>query len=156
MIFSGTNYFGNNKVFLLDKGMWKLYDLNQINSFEVRKNTEKKEFSILIGTEEFILQKKADIMPTEFSLYQNYPNPFNPTTMIRFALPKQSNVSLKIFNLLGQLVNEILDNKTFDAGYYEIEFDGKQLASGVYLYMIEANTAGGKQFIETKKMLMMK
>ncbi|MDY0083036.1 MAG: T9SS type A sorting domain-containing protein [Ignavibacteriaceae bacterium] len=156
MNINGIGNFADQEVYLLDKSLTKFYDLKSSSAFKVQKGIGAKNFSVLIGTNEYILQKQTGMMPTEFSLSQNYPNPFNPTTMIRFALPKQSNVSLKIFNLLGQLVNEILDNKTFDAGYHEIEFDGKQLASGVYLYMIEANTAGGKQFIETKKMLMMK
>lgn len=153
---TGTENFADKEVYLLDKSLSKLYNLKTSESFTIRKNTGSKNFSILIGSSEYILQKQTGMIPTEFSLSQNYPNPFNPSTMIRFALPKQSNVTLKIFNLLGQLVSEVLDNKVFEAGYHEIEFDGRQLASGVYLYMIEANSAGGKQYIQTKKMLLMK
>ncbi|HQI39574.1 MAG: hypothetical protein B6D44_11440 [Ignavibacteriales bacterium UTCHB2] len=156
MNITGMENFADLEVYLWDKSLSKLYDLKTSSSFNIRKNVPLKKFSVLIGSNEYILQKQTGMIPTEFSLSQNYPNPFNPSTMIRFALPKQSNVSLKIFNLLGQLVTEVLNNKTFEAGYHEIEFDGRQLASGVYLYSIEANTVGGKQYIATKKMLMMK
>ncbi len=156
MNITGMENFADLEVYLWDKSLSKLYDLKTSSSFNIRKNVPLKKFSVLIGSNEYILQKQTGMIPTEFSLSQNYPNPFNPSTMIRFALPKQSNVSLKIFNLLGQLVTEVLNNKTFEAGYHEIEFDGRQLASGVYLYSIEANTVGGKQYIATKKMLLMK
>ncbi|HRN25150.1 MAG: T9SS type A sorting domain-containing protein [Ignavibacteriaceae bacterium] len=156
MVFSGINNFANNKIFLLDKNLWKLYDLSKINSFVVRKNLEKKEYSILIGTEDFILQKKADIMPTEFSLSQNYPNPFNPTTRIMFSLPQQSNVSLKVYNTLGQLAFEVINNQTYEAGYHEVVLDGSQLASGIYLYQLQTNSSGSKPFVETKKMILIK
>lgn len=155
MIISGTNYFGNNKVFLLDKGMWKLYDLNQINSFEVRKNTEKKEFSILIGTEEFILQKKADIMPTEFSLYQNYPNPFNPNTKIRFSVPidekrKTQEVNLVVYDILGNEVATLI-NEQKEPGFYEVEFNASKFSSGVYIYRLQSGS-----YIASKKMIVLK
>ena len=53
-------------------------------------------------------------MPTEFALYQNYPNPFNPTTKIRFSVPQQSSVSLKIYNILGELAAELISNQMYE------------------------------------------
>ena len=85
--------------------------------------------------------------PREFALAQNYPNPFNPTTTIRYALPQRSRVTLTVFNTLGQqlatLVNEIQD-----AGYHDIRFDASGLASGVYLYRLQAgNVAMTKRLL---------
>ncbi len=86
----------------------------------------------------------------EFTLDQNYPNPFNPSTNISFTLPQQSNVSLKVYNLLGQevvtLVNEI---KT--AGQHSVSFDASQLSSGMYIYRLEAGSS-----IQTRKMMLIK
>lgn|GEM_PF-5540388 len=86
----------------------------------------------------------------EFSLDQNYPNPFNPSTNISFTLPQQANISLKVFNILGQevvtLVNEI---KT--AGQHSVSFDASQLSSGVYIYRLEAGS-----IIQSRKMMLIK
>jgi len=70
-------------------------------------------------------------LPTTNKLYQNYPNPFNPTTTIRYSLENRSYVSIKIYNVIGAEVKELL-NGYVDKGYYEMMFDGKELPSGVY------------------------
>jgi hypothetical protein len=88
--------------------------------------------------------------PNEFRLYQNYPNPFNPTTTISFNLPKQSHITLKVYNILGQEV-AILMNEVKSAGSYREVFNASSLPSGVYVYKL---TAGS--YIETKKMLLLK
>jgi hypothetical protein len=89
-------------------------------------------------------------IPTVFSLSQNYPNPFNPSTSITYGLPHKSQVTLTVFNMLGQRV-AVLDEGEREAGYYSIVFDGKRLASGMYLYRIQA---GG--FVQTRKLILMK
>ncbi|MBL1215264.1 MAG: T9SS type A sorting domain-containing protein [Ignavibacteriae bacterium] len=89
-------------------------------------------------------------VPTIYKLNQNYPNPFNPSTKIRFHLPERNLVRLDIFNILGQKVRT-LANTEFETGIHEITFDGKNLASGVYLYRIVSGS-----FNETKKMLLLK
>ncbi|MCX6170063.1 MAG: T9SS type A sorting domain-containing protein [Ignavibacteriales bacterium] len=89
-------------------------------------------------------------IPTEFALMQNFPNPFNPTTNIKFALPKESNVTLKIYNILGEEVANLV-NKVMPAGYHTVNFDATKLASGMYIYRIEAGS-----FVQVKKMLLMK
>ncbi len=89
-------------------------------------------------------------VPESYSLSQNYPNPFNPSTKITFSLSKAEHVVLKIFNLLGQQVDVLLDND-FNFGTYEVNFDASQLSSGVYFYTLEAGN-----FSATKKMILMK
>lgn len=89
-------------------------------------------------------------IPNKFLLHQNYPNPFNPATIIKFDLPKAGLVSLKIYNLLGQQVSELV-NQNLNAGVYEYNFDGAGLPSGVYFYRLET---GG--VIETKRMMLIK
>lgn len=109
------------------------------------------------------VKRISDIVPSEFALEQNYPNPFNPTTTIRFALPKDASVSLKIYDVLGREVRTLI-NSDVAAGTNTIEWNGKnntgaQVASGMYIYRIEARQQDGGQagtFISTKKMLMLK
>lgn len=85
-----------------------------------------------------------------FELYQNYPNPFNPITNIRFSLPEKSNVKLDVYNILGQRVMTIL-NEVKDAGLHSVNFDGSRLASGTYIYRLEAG-----KYLAIKKMVLMK
>jgi hypothetical protein len=88
--------------------------------------------------------------PTDFVLYQNYPNPFNPSTKIKFSLPIQSNVKLKIYNAVGQLVETILD-KQMDAGYHEFNFNAASYPSGIYFYILE-----NEKINSVKKMILLK
>lgn len=85
-----------------------------------------------------------------FSLAQNYPNPFNPKTNIRFQLPKDSFVSLKIFDLLGTEVSTLI-NEEQSAGIHDIDFNASDLPSGIYFYRIQAGN-----FIDTKKLILLK
>jgi hypothetical protein len=89
-------------------------------------------------------------VPLVYALDQNYPNPFNPTTTIRFEIPKQSNVELKVYNLLGQVVATLV-NGEMKAGRHEATFDAARLSSGVYFYKLVAGS-----FVETRKMLLLK
>lgn len=94
-------------------------------------------------------------IPDRFALFQNYPNPFNPQTVISFTLPQQSEVSLVIYNIKGQVVNRLIQ-KRLEAGRYTVTWEGKDSAgnrvtSGVYFYRLE--TEG---FTETRKMIMVK
>jgi hypothetical protein len=88
--------------------------------------------------------------PREFALSQNYPNPFNPSTTIRFELPRALRVNLDVYNTLGQEVAKLLDEER-PAGAYEVSFNAKGLASGVYFYRIRAG-----EFVATKKLLLVK
>ncbi len=89
-------------------------------------------------------------VPGIYSLSQNYPNPFNPVTKIKFSVPRNNIVCLKVFNMLGKEVAAIV-NERLQPGIYEAEFDGSSLPSGVYFYRL---TSG--DFSETKKMVLLK
>jgi hypothetical protein len=89
-------------------------------------------------------------MPKAYALYQNYPNPFNPSTTIRFDVPKASNISLKIYDVLGQEV-ETLVNEERGAGRYSVNFDAGNFPSGVYYFRIIAG-----DFSDVKKLLLAK
>jgi len=92
---------------------------------------------------------KSGTLPTGFSLDQNYPNPFNPTTEIRFSLPTASAYILTIYNVNGQKIAEYSGMK--EAGWHSVTFDGKNIASGVYLYRLHSGDC-----VETRKMLLLK
>jgi photosystem II stability/assembly factor-like uncharacterized protein len=88
-------------------------------------------------------------IPKEYQLSQNYPNPFNPTTFIRYAIPKSTAVTLRIFNTLGQEVASLV-NEQKSPGYYQIEWKAN-VPSGIYFFRLQAG-----EFVETKKMILLK
>jgi len=93
----------------------------------------------------------SETIPDNFILMQNYPNPFNPSTTIRFDLAKTARVSLKVYNVLGQLVATLLD-EVKQPGSYKISFNAATLGSGVYFYRLLTDAG----FAETRKMLLLK
>jgi hypothetical protein len=93
---------------------------------------------------------EVEVAPSIFSLKQNYPNPFNVTTIIRFSIPKETQVNLSLYNILGEQVKE-LKNEFMKPGYFEVEFDASTVASGVYFYQLKAG-----DFVQTKKMILLK
>jgi hypothetical protein len=93
-------------------------------------------------------------LPAEYSLSQNYPNPFNPSTKINYALPTSGVVNLSIYNALGQEVAKLVNNTQQEAGNFEVNFDASHLSSGVYIYRISVE--GTKNFVQVKKMMLIK
>lgn len=87
---------------------------------------------------------------TNYMLYQNYPNPFNPRTKIKFAVPKKSNVLIKVYDILGSKIVTLV-NQELDAGWYEKDFNGSGLSSGVYFFRMEAGS-----YVNTKKMILLR
>jgi len=85
---------------------------------------------------------------------QNYPNPFNPSTTIEFSIPQTSNVSIEVYNVIGELVASLV-NQSLGAGYHRFDFDASNLPSGTYVYQLKATGQNGT-FVDTKKMLLMK
>lgn len=94
--------------------------------------------------------RDESVIPASFLVHQNYPNPFNPTTDIRYEIPRASHVTVKVYNLLGQLIATLVDGFQ-DAGGYRVSFGSVHLPSGVYFYRV---TAG--DYVAIKKMLLVK
>lgn len=95
------------------------------------------------------------ILPGDFGLSQNYPNPFNPQTVIEYALPRDSRVSIVVYNVLGQRV-KVLKDEWEKAGYKSVSWDGtnqsgQEVGTGIYFYKIQADN-----FVKTKKMVLLK
>jgi len=131
---AGAGILVPDRSYLLNMQTGSLYKMNII--YDVITNINENTASISV--------------PENFELYQNYPNPFNPVTNIKFSIPQNGNVSLKIFDRLGREV-EILSEGFRNAGTYEINFDASNLSSGVYFYKLVSN-----DFVSTKKMLLVK
>lgn len=101
------------------------------------------------------VEAEPQMTPTEYSLSQNYPNPFNPSTKIRFSIPLDEKVELKIYDILGREVVTLM-RENLKAGFYTVEWNGKnsfneKVTSGIYLYRIVAG-----KFVQTRKMILMK
>jgi hypothetical protein len=100
------------------------------------------------------------VIPKEYSLMQNYPNPFNPSTTFEFSLPYASNVKLTVYNILGEVVNVLVNNQ-LAAGVHSVNWNstnraGNKLGSGVYFFELKANGTNGKEFSDMKKMILLK
>ena len=111
-------------------------------------------FRVFVNRYEY-LSIAAEGVPLEFALHDNYPNPFNPTTTLRFDLPEVSDITLTIYNMLGQKVRTF-DYQNTSAGYHSITWDAtndlnQQVGAGVYLYQLQA-----KDFVKTRKMVLLK
>lgn len=126
----------------------KITSLASSNDFDFSDNN----FSIdnTTGIDDFL-----DQMPDEFTLMQNYPNPFNPATNIVFGLPFAGDVTIVLFNAIGQKV-DVIFNSYREAGYHQIEFNAEALNSGVYFYRIQVSSRQGQSFSDTKKMMILK
>jgi hypothetical protein len=94
--------------------------------------------------------KERNEKPEGFALKQNYPNPFNPSTNIQFSIGEAAKVKLTVFNILGQEVTTLVNNR-LNRGSYTFDFNGSQYASGVYIYRLEAG-----DFVQQKKMILIK
>jgi hypothetical protein len=95
-------------------------------------------------------EELVGLRPETFALYSNYPNPFNPSTKIRYAIANTAFTTLKIYSLLGEEVESLI-NEEKSPGVYEVNFDATSLTSGTYLYKLQAGN-----FTETKKMILLK
>lgn len=92
----------------------------------------------------------SNVIPREFKLHQNYPNPFNPSTIIQFDIARKSDVNLSVYDLSGRKINEFV-SKVLDPGLYNFSFNGENYASGVYLYVLQADN-----YTFTRKMILLK
>ena len=105
------------------------------------------------GTYEYSDEIEIDAgeIPNDFVLEQNYPNPFNPSTTIRFAINESVLTSLKIYDVLGNEVEELFNKQTEAGKVYNLEFNAANLPSGVYFYRLQAG-----EYIETKRMVLLR
>jgi hypothetical protein len=123
--------------------VWAFLDGDSLKSAQTFNITFRRDNQIgiqQIGTE----------IPGSFALSQNYPNPFNPATIIRFSIPKNSFVSLKVYDLAGKEISNLI-NENLTAGIYETDFDGSGITSGVYFYRLQTD-----DFNDTKRMTLIK
>lgn len=90
-------------------------------------------------------------VPSNFELFQNFPNPFNPSTIIKFNIAKSANVTVNVYNSLGKLVTTLVSQK-LNAGTYQVDFDGKELSSGIYFYsmIVDGNVSAAKKMLLVK------
>ena len=146
----------NYKVCLIDKNKLKSIDLKLSDEYNYIPSTNHSRFAIVIGTESAVANEIRSIIPEKFVLGNNYPNPFNPETFIPLELPEGTEVTLKIYNLLGEEIRT-LHKGYLDTGRHIFKWNGtnqsgQRCPSGVYLYRIE-----GKQgFKASNKMILMK
>jgi hypothetical protein len=145
-VFSSGGNFSNNLLYNLRGTAGQVLlgkNSNTINFNNVGFWYIKKD--VITNTEE-----EHDNLPKIFSLSQNYPNPFNPSTTIRFAIPRVSNVEIVVYDIIGQRVMTLV-NEIKQPGNYSVVFNANNLASGVYFYRIHAGN-----FIDTKKLILLK
>ena len=124
-------------------GRLKKNNIQSLNEYYLKKLSTKFKFIDK-------LFNKEEELPTEFALMQNYPNPFNPVTTINFALPKNSKVNLTVYDILGRKMAVLADDYK-DPGSYEVVFNAKNYASGVYVYRLTTDN-----ILLSKKMLYLK
>ena len=146
----------------IDFWLDSIYLLPPASYFTFTKHDDGADLDPIFITDTVSLKKytkvtevRPNIIPEKFELSQNYPNPFNPTTQIEFAIPSKSHVNLVIYNALGQRVKDLVDEE-LDAGWKSVSWDGtdnsgSEVASGIYLYRIEA-----QDYAQSKKMILMK
>jgi len=106
------------------------------------------------SSERFVLNR-GPVIPITFALHQNYPNPFNPITSLRYDLPEHAKITLTVYDMLGREVTQLV-NTTQEPGYRSVQWDatdsfGKIVSAGIYLYQVRAG-----EFVQTKKMVLLK
>jgi|GEM_PF-877336 len=141
---------GANNIYLLDEKYQEFIDVRSKDKFTIIPQEESRYYTLLIGSDGFIKSVMTKYLPTEYILYQNYPNPFNPETSIKYALPEDSQLKIKLYDILGNEVITLFEGEE-PAGVHTRTFDLSSFASGVYLYRMETRN---KSFV--KKMVLMK
>lgn len=157
----GQDYHGSGTVF---GSVALLNDTAAVSAYyqDSVQNTARRD-SFVLRADAIVLEQAGaplivtdpSLIPDVFAMSQNYPNPFNPTTQIRFAIPVDADVNLKIYDMLGREVATLVRGE-HKAGYYTVEWNGRNdygvpVSSGMYIYRIKAGN-----FVQTKKMMMMK
>ncbi|MFH1197132.1 MAG: FG-GAP-like repeat-containing protein [bacterium] len=110
---------------------------------------EIKWYENIFDPTEILIEDNTQL-PVKYNLYPNYPNPFNPTTVIKFQIPRIENVTLKVYDILGNEVANLM-NETKEPGYYEVEFNAPKLTTGIYFYNLRTD-----EFCQTLKMILLR
>jgi len=131
-------------------GFYDIMMLSQFDNEDAFVSSRVYMFSPNSGIEATNIENES-LNPFEYRLSQNYPNPFNPSTNIEFVLPKATIVNIKIYDLLGREVADLVNNQQYQSGAHTVRFNASRLASGMYIYRMEA---GG--FTQTRKMVLVK
>ena len=146
----------NFDIYLIDKNKLKTIDLRLENEYTFKPVTDHSKFAIIVGVESAIEEELRLIVPAEFILGNNYPNPFNPETVIPVELPEAGEISLKIYNLLGEEISTLYQG-SLETGRHLFKWNGTNQAgqrcpSGIYLYQVEGNQG----FKASNRMIMIK
>jgi len=148
---SKWNHLAEDNQILLVNKLTKVMTNIPNNELVSLKITEPvSSFDVYIGSSSYLDDVKSQLLPESFTLEQNYPNPFNPSTVIRYSLSESATVKLEVFDILGRKVQTLV-NIIQQAGWYTFDFNSTNLASGVYLYRLEA-----KNFVKVQKMTLVK
>ena len=143
-------------VYLIDKTRLTFQNLREDNVYDFISTTELSNFEIIIGETQAVEDKLQSIIPLTYSLGRNYPNPFNPATTIPLTLPEQSDVTLNVFNILGQEVVTLFKGSLNPGRHYFVwngtNQAGAHMPSGIYIYQLTTNS--GLKF--ANKMVMIK
>jgi len=148
------------QIFLVDEALNFKQNLreNAAYQYQPRSHELTKAFTLIVGKDDFVAEQTASAqgVPENFVLEQNFPNPFNPETAIRFGLPQQSVVTIKIYDLAGREIATVLDRVELAAGRHQRVWDGRDaqgrvVPSGIYFYRLAAGS-----FVTTKKLTLMK
>ena len=140
----------NNTILTVDNNLYEFYNRYENHPYQLK---------VIVGIDTWVREKllaERRKLPGEYSLIQNYPNPFNSSTKICFGLQKQSQVSLAIFNILGEKIKTLLSNQILDTGIHETWWNskndqGESVSSGIYIYRIRID-----EFQSSRKMVLIK
>jgi photosystem II stability/assembly factor-like uncharacterized protein len=148
------NFPDNFSISLFDVDNLRFITVNNFKT-NIGSGSGERNLKLIVGTNDYQKKSKLDLntIPSEFRLYQNYPNPFNNSTNIFYHLPIAGNVQLEIFSVLGSKIRTLVQ-KFQTAGSYDLPFDAKEFASGVYFYRLTVD--GAASFSSVKKMILMK
>jgi hypothetical protein len=146
------------EVYLIDEDLGTARNLRHNPNYVYRATGSSKSLKLVVGSRPYVEANSENValVPNNFDLAQNFPNPFNPETVIRYALPKASTVTLEIYNMLGQKVRTLIDHAPQAADFYTVSWNGRDdrgeaVATGVYIYRFSADG-----YATSRKMVFMK
>ena len=128
----------------------KTSDGGHIIAGHITAAADKDVWLIKLASTAVGIEEELGLLPEKYSLSQNYPNPFNPVTTIKYSLPQSGEVTLLIYNLIGEEVARLV-NRHQSTGEYSTEWNASKVSSGIYFYRLQA-----ADFVQTRKMVLLK